>query len=49
MVGDTNLSRMAKVNNDAIAAIREGQPIADPKLEVLRRFAAKRSALCVLG
>lgn len=41
MAGHTNLSRMAKVDNDAIAAVREGRPIADPKLEVLRQFAAK--------
>jgi alkylhydroperoxidase family enzyme len=31
---------MAKVSDDAIAAVREGRPIADPKLEALRRFAA---------
>ena len=41
MAGHTNLSRMAKVDNDAIAAVREGRPIADPKLEALRQFAAK--------
>src|ERR1700758_78802 len=41
MAGHTNLSRMAKVDNDAIAAVREGRPIAHPKLEVLRQFAAK--------
>jgi len=41
MAGHTNLSRMAKVDDDAIAAVREGRPIADPKLEALRQFAAK--------
>ena len=40
MAGHTNLSRMAKVSDDAIAAVREGRPIADAKLEALRRFAA---------
>jgi uncharacterized peroxidase-related enzyme len=40
MAGHTNLSRMAKVSDDAITAVREGRPIADPKLEALRRFAA---------
>jgi uncharacterized peroxidase-related enzyme len=41
MAGHTNLSRMAKVDDGAIAAVREGRPIADPKLEALRQFAAK--------
>jgi AhpD family alkylhydroperoxidase len=41
MAGHTNLSRMAKVDNDAIAAVREGRAIADSKLEALRQFAAK--------
>jgi uncharacterized peroxidase-related enzyme len=41
MAGHTNLSRMAKVDNDSIAAVREGRAIADPKLEALRQFAAK--------
>jgi uncharacterized peroxidase-related enzyme len=40
MAGHTNLSRMAKVNEDAIAAVRDGRPIADAKLEALRHFAA---------
>lgn len=40
MAGHTNLSRMAKVSEEAIAAVREGRPIADAKLEALRRFAA---------
>ncbi len=40
MAGHTNLSRMAKVSDQTIAAVREGRPIADPKLEALRRFAA---------
>jgi uncharacterized peroxidase-related enzyme len=41
MAGHTNLSRMAKVEPEAIAAVREGRPIADPKLEALRQFAAE--------
>jgi alkylhydroperoxidase family enzyme len=41
MAGHTNLSRMAKVEPQAISAVREGRPIADPKLEALRQFAAK--------
>jgi uncharacterized peroxidase-related enzyme len=41
MAGHTNLSRMAKVDNAAIAALREGRPIAGAKLEALRQFAAK--------
>jgi uncharacterized peroxidase-related enzyme len=41
MAGHTSLSRMAKVDNAAIAAVREGRPIADAKLEALRQFAAK--------
>jgi uncharacterized peroxidase-related enzyme len=40
MAGHSNLSRMAKVSDDAIAAVREGRPIADAKLEALRSFAA---------
>jgi uncharacterized peroxidase-related enzyme len=41
MAGHTNLSRMAKVEPEAIAAVREDRPIADPKLEALRQFVAK--------
>jgi uncharacterized peroxidase-related enzyme len=41
MAGHTNLSRMAKVDDDAILAVRGGRPIADGKLEALRQFAAK--------
>jgi uncharacterized peroxidase-related enzyme len=41
MAGHTNISRGAKVPEDAIAAIRDGRPIADPKLQALREFAAK--------
>lgn len=40
MAGHTNLSRMAKVSDDTIAALREGRPIPDARLEALRRFAA---------
>jgi hypothetical protein len=35
------LSKMAKVDDAAIAAVRDGKPIADAKLEALRQFAAK--------
>jgi alkylhydroperoxidase family enzyme len=31
---------MAKVSDQTIAAVREGRPIPDAKLEALRRFAA---------
>jgi uncharacterized peroxidase-related enzyme len=41
MAGHTNLSRMAKVDPEVIAAIRENRPIADAKLEALRPFAGK--------
>jgi len=40
MAGHTNLSRMARVSEDDITAVREGRPIADAKLEALRHFAA---------
>ena len=40
MAGHTNLSRMAKVDDASIEAIREGKALADPKLEALRKFAA---------
>jgi uncharacterized peroxidase-related enzyme len=40
MAGHTNLSRMAKVDNAAIAAVREGRPIDDAKFEALHQFAA---------
>src|ERR1700761_5220638 len=41
MAGHTNLSRLAKVDNATIAAVRENRPITDAKLEALRQFAAK--------
>jgi len=41
MAGHTNLSKMANVEDSAIAAVRDGRPIADAKLEALRQFAAK--------
>ena len=41
MAGHSNLSRMAGVEADHIAAVRENRPIADAKLEALRSFAAK--------
>jgi uncharacterized peroxidase-related enzyme len=40
MAGHSNLSRMAGVLDTQIAALRENRPLADPKLEALRRFAA---------
>jgi len=41
MAGHTNLSKMAKVAEADIYAIREGRELDDPKLEALRSFAAK--------
>lgn len=41
MAGHTNLSRMAKVADADIYAVREGRELEDPKLEALRSFAAK--------
>jgi len=41
MAGHTNLSRMAKIDDAMISAVREGRPIADAKLEALRQFATK--------
>lgn len=41
MAGHTNLSRMAKVADADISALRAGEPLADPKLEALRQFAAR--------
>jgi uncharacterized peroxidase-related enzyme len=40
MAGHSNLSRMAHVQAEHINAVREGRPIADKRLEALRRFAA---------
>ena len=40
MAGHTTLSKMAHVPAESIAAIRDGRPIDDAKLEALRRFAA---------
>lgn len=37
--GHSLLMKMAKMPEDVIEALREDQPIADPKLEALRRFA----------
>lgn len=37
--GHTMLARNAGVPEDALAALRGGDPIADPRLEALRRFA----------
>jgi len=40
MAGHTNLSRMAKVDEAVIDAVRGGRLISDVKLEALREFAA---------
>jgi uncharacterized peroxidase-related enzyme len=40
MAGHTNLSKAARVDDATIAALREGRPVADPRLEALRTFAA---------
>lgn len=40
MAGHTGLSKMAKVGEEVIAAIRAGNSIADARLEALHRFAA---------
>ncbi len=37
--GHTYLGRMAKLNEDAIQALRNGTPIADARLQALRSFA----------
>lgn len=39
MAGHTNLSRMAKVDEAVIMAVRNGGSIADPELAALREFA----------
>src|ERR1700751_757280 len=41
MAGHTNLSKMAKVDDAPVAAVRDGKPIADAKQEALWQFAAK--------
>ena len=40
MAAHTTISQMAKVPEDVIEALRSNTPIADPKLEALRTFAA---------
>ncbi len=40
MAGHTNLSRMAKVEEAVIAAVRNGAAIADARLQALQEFAA---------
>ena len=39
MAAHTAVSKMAKVDDGVIEALRTGKPIADPKLEALRAFA----------
>ncbi len=41
MAAHTSIMQMAKVPEDVIAALRNGTPIADPKLEALRVYAEK--------
>lgn len=41
MAGHTNLSKMAKVDDADIQAVREGRVLGDARLEALRVFAAK--------
>ena len=40
MAAHTTISQMHNVPSDVIEALRENTPIADPKLEALRQFAA---------
>lgn len=40
MAAHTTIAQMAKVDIDVIEALRTGAPLADPKLEALRTFAA---------
>lgn len=39
MAAHTTVSKMAGVDDEVIKALRSGTPIADPKLEALRKFA----------
>jgi uncharacterized peroxidase-related enzyme len=41
MAGHTVLAKMAQLPEQAIAALREGKPIEDKKLEALRRFTSR--------
>ncbi len=41
MAGHSGLSKMAGVDADTIAAIRDNRPLADARLQALRTFAAK--------
>lgn len=41
MAAHTSISQMANVPEDVIEALRNGTPIADPKLEALRVFATR--------
>ncbi|WP_404308799.1 carboxymuconolactone decarboxylase family protein [Neorhodopirellula lusitana] len=41
MAAHTSIMQGAKVPEDVITSLRDGTPIADPKLEALRVFAAK--------
>ncbi|MGF1605990.1 MAG: carboxymuconolactone decarboxylase family protein [Rhodothalassiaceae bacterium] len=41
MAGHSGLAKMAGVSDADVQALRDGQPLADPKHEALRQFAAK--------
>jgi alkylhydroperoxidase family enzyme len=41
MAGHTALSKMQKLPDEVVNAIRDGRPIADQKLEALRRFVSE--------
>lgn len=41
MAAEAAVSNLQKVDADIVAALREGRPLADPKLETLRRFTAQ--------
>jgi AhpD family alkylhydroperoxidase len=41
MAGHTKLAKMQKIDDNIVQAIRNGQPISDPKLEALHVFATK--------
>ncbi|MEM1383683.1 MAG: carboxymuconolactone decarboxylase family protein [Pseudomonadota bacterium] len=44
MAAHSAIATMEKMPADILAALRDGTPLADPKLETLRRFAAKMTS-----
>lgn len=38
VAGHTYLARLAKLDEDVVQAVRDGKPIADPRLQILREF-----------